>query len=96
LVGNGGDFLALVVEDGYPSLQYELGGGPANIRLETRVDDGNLHKLEITRVGRKGELVLNDKISVSGSSKENNIQNFRKKIYSSFKAKGVPQSMKIS
>ena len=79
MVGNGGDFLALVVEDGYPSLQYELGGGPANMTLETRVDDGNLHKLEITREGRKGELVLNDKISVSGSSKENAIHNFTKK-----------------
>ena len=81
LVGNGGDFLALVVEDGYPSLQYELGGGPANMTLETRVNDGNLHKLEITREGRKGELVLNDKISVSGSSKENAIHNFTKKKF---------------
>ena len=73
LVGNGGDFLALVVQDGYPSLQYELGGGPANITLAERVDDGNLHKLMITRDGREGELRLDDNQSISGSSKENNI-----------------------
>ena len=36
IVGNGGDFLAVVVDNGFPSLHYELGGGPANITLLNR------------------------------------------------------------
>ena len=68
LVGNGGDYLALGLRAGYPALHYELGGGPANITLYTRVDDGNLHKLQVTRRGRRGEMVLDDKETVTGSS----------------------------
>ena len=68
LVGNGGDFLAVVVQGGFPTLHYELGGGPANLTLEHRVDDGDLHKLEITRKGREGKMVLDDKHTTTGKS----------------------------
>ena len=67
--GNGGDFLAIALQGGRVQLQYELGGGPANITLmDRRVDDGNLHKLEVRRTGRTASLTLEDKWTVNGSS----------------------------
>ena len=68
LVGNGGDYLCLVLAGGYPRLHYELGGGPANLTLLHRVDDGNLHKIEVKRKGRRGEMVLDDTATVTGTS----------------------------
>jgi hypothetical protein len=67
--GNGGDFLAVGLQDGRLQLQYELGGGPANITLaEPRVNDGMLHKVEVRRTGRTASLTLEDKWTVTGSS----------------------------
>jgi hypothetical protein len=67
--GNGGDFLALGVAAGRLQLQYELGGGPANITLaDRRVDDGNLQKVEVRRTGRTATITLQDKYTVTGSS----------------------------
>jgi hypothetical protein len=67
--GNGGDFLALGLQGGRLQLQYELGSGPANIRLvEPRVNDGMLHKVEVKRTGRTASLTLDDKWTVTGSS----------------------------
>jgi hypothetical protein len=67
--GNGGDFLAVGLQDGRLQLQYELGGGPANITLaEPRVNDGLLHKVEVRRTGRTASLTLEDKWTVTGSS----------------------------
>lgn len=45
-----GDFLALGIKDGYLHLRYNLGSGETLIVFnETRVDDGNWHRVKVMR-----------------------------------------------
>jgi len=65
---DGGDFLAVGINEGYPVLRYELGGGPANITIEELVNDGNDHELEVKRQGKIATFVLDGKTTVTGES----------------------------
>ena len=49
---------------------YELGSGPANMRSNTRIDDGFAHTITVTRLGRQGSLMIDDDSvnAVSGMS----------------------------
>ncbi|KAH7986401.1 hypothetical protein HPB52_024993 [Rhipicephalus sanguineus] len=49
------------------SYSYEMGGGPAEIVSEERVDDGQLHAVELRRTGKRGTLKIDNK-EVHGES----------------------------
>lgn len=48
--------------------RYELGGGPAQIVSDTRVNDNQVHTIKLTRKGRTGKMELDEKSSDSATS----------------------------
>ncbi|XP_044579343.1 basement membrane-specific heparan sulfate proteoglycan core protein isoform X2 [Cotesia glomerata] len=57
---NPDDYVALAVIDGYIEYQYNLGSGPAVMRVPTqRVDDGERHRIILKRHGADGSIELN-------------------------------------
>ncbi|XP_034945971.1 basement membrane-specific heparan sulfate proteoglycan core protein isoform X4 [Chelonus insularis] len=63
------DYIALAVVDGYIEYQYDLGSGPAVIRVPTqRVDDGERHRIILKRQGSDGSIELNGDHTESGVS----------------------------
>ncbi|XP_057332116.1 basement membrane-specific heparan sulfate proteoglycan core protein isoform X8 [Microplitis mediator] len=66
---NPDDYVALAVVDGYIEYQYNLGSGPAVIRVPTqRVDDGERHRIILKRQGSDGSIELNGDHTESGVS----------------------------
>ncbi|BES90608.1 Laminin G domain [Nesidiocoris tenuis] len=54
-----GDFLALGIKDGYLHLRYNLGSGETLIVFnETRVDDGNWHRVKVMRSEQEGYIAV--------------------------------------
>ncbi|XP_046742518.1 basement membrane-specific heparan sulfate proteoglycan core protein [Diprion similis] len=63
------DFISLAVVDGYVEYQYNLGSGPAVIRVTAqRVDDGERHRIVLKRQGSEGSIELNGEHTESGAS----------------------------
>lgn len=63
----GQDYLSLALNNGYLEFSFEMGGGPAEIVSEERVDDGQLHAVELRRTGKRGTLKVDGK-EVHGES----------------------------
>ncbi|KAL3861185.1 hypothetical protein ACJMK2_007245 [Sinanodonta woodiana] len=64
----GADYFAVGLKDGYLELSYELGSGPALLKSTVRVDDGYLHSIQVSRLGRSGTLVVDNNAPVKGDS----------------------------
>ncbi|XP_067659130.1 basement membrane-specific heparan sulfate proteoglycan core protein-like isoform X2 [Haliotis asinina] len=64
----GGDYVALVLQDGFVEFRYELGSGEAVIRSTSQIDDGFSHKIIAQRLGRTGNLTVDAGPSVIGAS----------------------------
>ncbi|XP_048238836.1 basement membrane-specific heparan sulfate proteoglycan core protein-like isoform X2 [Haliotis rufescens] len=64
----GGDYVALVLEDGFVEFRYELGSGEAVIRSTSQIDDGFSHKIIAQRLGRTGNLTVDAGPPVIGAS----------------------------
>ncbi|XP_067214248.1 basement membrane-specific heparan sulfate proteoglycan core protein isoform X9 [Linepithema humile] len=63
------DYIAVAVVDGYVEYQYNLGSGPAVIRVTAqRVDDGQRHRIILKRQGSDGSIELNGEHTESGVS----------------------------
>ncbi|XP_046613235.1 basement membrane-specific heparan sulfate proteoglycan core protein isoform X7 [Neodiprion virginianus] len=63
------DYISLAVVDGYVEYQYDLGSGPAKIRVTAqRVDDGERHRIVLKRQGSEGSIELNGEHTESGGS----------------------------
>ncbi|XP_020284899.1 basement membrane-specific heparan sulfate proteoglycan core protein-like [Pseudomyrmex gracilis] len=63
------DYIAVAVVDGYVEYQYNLGSGPAVIRVTAqRVDDGERHRIILKRQGSDGSIELNGEHTESGLS----------------------------
>ncbi|KAH9383801.1 hypothetical protein HPB48_025571 [Haemaphysalis longicornis] len=69
----GQDYLALAMVNGHLEFSYEMGSGPAQILSEERVDDGQLHTVELRREMTAGRYhkgftgsILNVQIQDSG------------------------------
>ena len=70
------------VKDGYVEFSYELGGGPAIIRSQSRVDDGQFHSLKVERTRKQGVLTLNREApQVTQSPGEQHMLNANGNIY---------------
>jgi len=54
------DFLKLMLEDGRPKLQFDVGGGPVVLKYSQRVDDGQYHQIQIIRNKEKGTIIVDD------------------------------------
>ncbi|XP_011864494.1 PREDICTED: basement membrane-specific heparan sulfate proteoglycan core protein isoform X13 [Vollenhovia emeryi] len=66
---NPDDYIAVAVVDGYVEYQYNLGSGPAVIRVTAqRVDDGERHRIILKRQGSDGSIELNGEHTESGVS----------------------------
>ncbi|XP_065291468.1 basement membrane-specific heparan sulfate proteoglycan core protein isoform X23 [Dermacentor albipictus] len=63
----GQDYLSLALVNGYLEFSYEMGSGPAEIVSGERVDDGQLHAVELRRTGKWGSLKIDNK-EVHGES----------------------------
>ncbi|XP_066593540.1 basement membrane-specific heparan sulfate proteoglycan core protein [Prorops nasuta] len=63
------DYIALAVVDGYVEYQYNLGSGPAVMRvIAQKVDDGERHRIILKREGSEGSIELNGEHTESGVS----------------------------
>ncbi|XP_039313933.1 basement membrane-specific heparan sulfate proteoglycan core protein isoform X8 [Solenopsis invicta] len=66
---NPDDYIAVAVVDGFVEYQYNLGSGPAVIRVTAqRVDDGERHRIILKRQGSDGSIELNGEHTESGVS----------------------------
>ena len=68
LMGNGGDFIAVALRDGFPILEYELGDGPVSINIGEVANDDSVHKITIEREGKAATLIFDDIHRAEGKS----------------------------
>ncbi|XP_033631597.1 protocadherin Fat 1-like isoform X4 [Asterias rubens] len=69
MYGEGDDYSALEVSDGYVQYTFDCGSGPANIRLTTkRVDDGDWHEVSVSHQGNVATVTLDRSSSATGSA----------------------------
>jgi len=68
LMGNGGDFIAVALRDGFPILEYELGDGPVSINIGEVANDDIVHKITIEREGKAATLIFDDIHRAEGKS----------------------------
>ncbi|XP_040441615.1 LOW QUALITY PROTEIN: basement membrane-specific heparan sulfate proteoglycan core protein [Falco naumanni] len=74
--GEGGkakDFIGLGLKDGHLVFSYQLGSGEATIISEDPINDGEWHRVVVTREGRRGQLQVDGEEPVSGESPGANI-----------------------
>ena len=67
-MGNGGDFIAVALKDGLPTLEYELGDGPTTVSLIQPANDDIVHKITVEREGKSAVLILDDVHRMEGKS----------------------------
>ncbi|XP_076325413.1 terribly reduced optic lobes isoform X10 [Tachypleus tridentatus] len=63
-----GDFMTLLMKDGYVELRYELGSGPAIIRSTQPLEIGKWHTVRIIRNQKIGIVNVDDQPEASGSA----------------------------
>ncbi|XP_021372607.1 basement membrane-specific heparan sulfate proteoglycan core protein-like isoform X2 [Mizuhopecten yessoensis] len=63
-----GDFMMIGLRDGYIYYSYELGSGAANMRSSLPVNDGQVHRIKVTRLGKTGTLAIDGGPKETGSS----------------------------
>ncbi|XP_069115040.1 basement membrane-specific heparan sulfate proteoglycan core protein-like isoform X2 [Argopecten irradians] len=63
-----GDFLMIGLRDGYVYYSYELGSGAANMRSALPVNDGQVHRIKVTRLGKSGTLAIDGGPKETGTS----------------------------
>ncbi|KAM9630106.1 basement membrane-specific heparan sulfate proteoglycan core protein isoform 9-T9 [Morphnus guianensis] len=74
--GEGGkakDFIGLGLKDGHLVFSYQLGSGEASIVSEDPINDGEWHRVTVTREGRRGRLQVDGEEPVSGESPGANV-----------------------
>ncbi|XP_041275343.1 basement membrane-specific heparan sulfate proteoglycan core protein isoform X4 [Onychostruthus taczanowskii] len=71
--GKAKDFLGLGLKDGHLVFSYQLGSGEATITSEDPVNDGEWHRVTVTREGRRGQLQVDGEEPVSGESPGSNV-----------------------
>ncbi|XP_064028426.1 basement membrane-specific heparan sulfate proteoglycan core protein isoform X3 [Pogoniulus pusillus] len=71
--GKAKDFLGLGLKDGHLVFSYQLGSGVATIMSEDPINDGEWHRVTVTREGQRGLLQVDGEEPVSGESPGANI-----------------------
>ncbi|XP_055981989.1 laminin subunit alpha-2 [Sorex fumeus] len=57
---NHADFATVQLRNGLPYFSYDLGSGDTNTLIPTKINDGQWHKIKITRVKQEGILYVDD------------------------------------
>lgn len=63
-----GDFISLVLNDGYPEFRFSCGSGHATIKGDKRLELGKWHTIKVTRSRRDGKMFVNGQDPYSGTS----------------------------
>ncbi|XP_030319283.1 basement membrane-specific heparan sulfate proteoglycan core protein [Calypte anna] len=71
--GKARDFVGLGLKDGHLVFSYQLGSGEATIVSEDPINDGEWHRVTVTREGRRGWLQVDGEEPVSGESPGANV-----------------------
>ncbi|XP_061235502.1 basement membrane-specific heparan sulfate proteoglycan core protein isoform X3 [Neopsephotus bourkii] len=71
--GKAKDFIGLGLKDGHLVFSYQLGSGEGTIISEDPINDGEWHRVTVTREGRRGQLQVDGEEPVSGESPGTNI-----------------------
>ncbi|XP_030363786.1 basement membrane-specific heparan sulfate proteoglycan core protein isoform X1 [Strigops habroptila] len=71
--GKAKDFIGLGLKDGHLVFSYQLGSGEATIVSEDPINDGEWHRVLVTREGRRGQLQVDGEEPVSGESPGTNV-----------------------
>ncbi|KAF8358536.1 epi-1, partial [Pristionchus pacificus] len=85
------DYMAVEVEQGRPVVTFQLGDDPVRVALNTRIDDNEWHRLDVSRVGRSvksslltpdGKVTMETKTSTApGEHAILNLQKANSKLY---------------
>ncbi|XP_036103655.1 laminin subunit alpha-2 [Molossus molossus] len=70
---NHADFATVQLRNGFPYFSYDLGSGDTNTMIPTRINDGQWHKIKITRVKQEGVLYVDDSSNRTVSPKKADI-----------------------
>ncbi|XP_034947491.1 laminin subunit alpha [Chelonus insularis] len=70
LMGNGPYFLALDIQNGHISFQFELGEGPISLKSPQKYNDGQWHSLEARRFENIGVLEIDGKVVAKSDGDE--------------------------
>ncbi|XP_062043247.1 laminin subunit alpha-2 [Lepus europaeus] len=57
---NHADFATVQLRNGFPYFSYDLGSGDTSTMIPSRINDGQWHKIKITRVKQEGILSVDD------------------------------------
>nr|KAF6341480.1 hypothetical protein mMyoMyo1_011899 [Myotis myotis] len=57
---NHADFATVQLRNGFPYFSYDLGSGDTNTMIPTKINDGQWHKIKITRIKQEGILYVDD------------------------------------
>ncbi|KAK2521549.1 Hspg2 [Columba guinea] len=71
--GKAKDFIGLGLKDGHLVFSYQLGSGEATIVSEDPINDGEWHRVTVTREGRRGRLQVDGEEPVTGESPGTNV-----------------------
>lgn len=63
-----GDFISLVLNDGYPEFRFSCGSGPAVIRGDQRLELGQWHTIKVSRSRREGKMFVDGQGPYAGQS----------------------------
>uniref|UniRef100_A0A0G2JWX2 Laminin subunit alpha 2 n=1 Tax=Rattus norvegicus TaxID=10116 RepID=A0A0G2JWX2_RAT len=70
---NHADFATVQLRNGFPYFSYDLGSGDTSTMIPTRINDGQWHKIKITRVKQEGILSVDDASNQTISPKKADI-----------------------
>ncbi|XP_074189665.1 laminin subunit alpha-2 isoform X4 [Rhinolophus sinicus] len=70
---NHADFATVQLRNGFPYFSYDLGSGDTNTMIPTKINDGQWHKIKITRVKQEGTLYVDDASNKTISPKKADI-----------------------
>ncbi|XP_016060358.1 PREDICTED: laminin subunit alpha-2 [Miniopterus natalensis] len=70
---NHADFATVQLRNGFPYFSYDLGSGDTNTMIPTKINDGQWHKIKITRIKQEGILYVDDASNRTVSPKKADI-----------------------
>ncbi|XP_052025259.1 LOW QUALITY PROTEIN: laminin subunit alpha-2 [Apodemus sylvaticus] len=70
---NHADFATVQLRNGFPYFSYDLGSGNTSTMIPTRINDGQWHKIKISRVKQEGILYVDDASNQTISPKKADI-----------------------
>ncbi|NXJ80686.1 LAMA2 protein, partial [Trogon melanurus] len=70
---NHADFATVQIKNGLPYFSYDLGSGDTNTMISNKINDGQWHKIKVTRTKQEGTLIVDDVSNKTVSPKKADI-----------------------